>query len=304
MASATKAVIASVLVILLVSVLCVVLSRGSFPASVATDTQLVTAATTTTSKCNFPASHGFLVWPAEPDCKYVYMSHGSEFECPHTYDVKLLAEITSETQQRTFCKAWHSASRKDFMVGLMLQQNGLPGLIAGKPLPPPQQSEGFALYHPFFNPQQTAPGPTELQKLSLKVKQVLYGRDYAPETGKDDANLYLLFAPKSENGPKLDMFASHTIYTPPSFDAIYKVSLVNTTTPLSSTSPALLSFDSGFGLGIHQGESDAGNTIVNIQQTIYTGVNDGFVLLDKYCPNPTLPGSNKTRPLWLACTAK
>jgi hypothetical protein len=43
--------------------------------------------------CDYATEHGFLVFPADATCSVVFLSHGGEFECPHQYDLKLLAKF-------------------------------------------------------------------------------------------------------------------------------------------------------------------------------------------------------------------
>ena len=274
------------------------------------------AARASTLKCDFEAIHGFMTWPAEPSCSYVYMSHGSEFECPHKYDVKLLASFRNATARAQFCSTFHAAQatgkRTDFMLGQQLPPGGLPRIISGES----SVLTAGDLFHPSFNAAGTTLDPKMfLPAQDFDVVQVLYAREYNHilETPEALASRYLLFAPSLHHAaaPTLDPFISHYVGGPPTFDAIYGVTYSSdggSLPPLPSAWPTLVdsvflpgSMQGGYGLQLGHtyraraqlrqrvGSENAKEIQwVPIQvlptHEVYLGHNDSFVLLDSYCP--------------------
>jgi hypothetical protein len=67
--------------------------------------------------CNAgPTHHSHLIIPLEAteeacaasDARF-FLSHGATFFCPHTWDVKLLAQIAEDDARATLCKSFFSA---------------------------------------------------------------------------------------------------------------------------------------------------------------------------------------------------
>jgi len=240
--------------------------------------------------CDYATGHGFLIFPASGRCNKFILSHGSAFECPHQYDLKLLVSFEDEDDQDTFCDYVQSNPNSTSNVfGGELPTYGLRMIMDGR-------------FHHLRGPLITnffGNMSVLLESTGLIVEHVLYGREYTADPPSNDLE-YLLHVLDD-----LNIFVSHYIDAPPSFDHI---GIVKLNVSFTHGGTYLLSFPGvpdQYGSRLQIGDAVVGRLMgsgtyivsVTLVADLYHGEDDEFVSLLEYCPDPG-------RPRWKVCPSQ
>jgi len=241
--------------------------------------------------CDYGTGHGFLMFLANPDeCEHFVLSHGSEFECPHEYDLKVLVSFENDDDRETFCDYIETNPNSTSNVfGGELPTFGLPYIMDGR-----MHHMHGTLMVDFFGNMTVL-----LDQTGLVVERLIYGRQYTADPPSSDLE-YLIHVMENDDQDQ-SYFVSHYIAVPPSFDHIGWVK-INATFSRGGT--YLLSFpgvpddyDSRLQLGYPtQGRisSYVSDVEVTLVTDIYHGNDDDLVSLLEYCPD-------SSRPRWNVC---
>jgi hypothetical protein len=271
--------------------------------------------------CNQATEHGFLMFPAAVDCSTVYLSHGGEFECPHQFELKLLARFDSPSAQQSFCHLWKKqsgarGSNKVFIISAPLPAYAKDKLRAGTIVN--MQTDVF---HGLAD--GVAGTNPVLKAISLSVDRVIYMEDYGLRL-KPSALTYILHSASTSGTAgvnKQGQLLAHQVTSPPDFDHLLYGQVRYTTKGEAGAvppapAPRLLTFpgktnDASHGLRpgrvsyaavLHEvsattGELVAKAVVVEGLEEVYKGVgDDGFVIFDRYC-------KVASRPTWTMCAA-
>lgn len=176
--------------------------------------------------CNYATKHAFLVVPldAHRGCHQLLLSHGGEFQCPHQFDLKLLAAFSSGSDRRQFCQRWREeygdigssvtrrpagkTARGQFTVAPSLPEDGLRRLLRG-------EVAGWAA-----DLSDDAGGQhTYMRNVGMRVVRVLHGAEYGLRERAPRLS-YLLF-PTSASASSGRVVAAHRVTAPPDFDHLF-----------------------------------------------------------------------------------
>jgi len=242
--------------------------------------------------CDYGTGHGFLIFPADPDrCDHFVLSHGSAFECPHEYDIKVLASFENEDDQQTFCDFLDTNPNSTSNVfGGELPNYGLQMIMDGH-----MHHMHGPLIVDFFSNMTIL-----LDQTGLVVERLIYGRQYTADPPSSELE-YLIHVMENDDGDQ-SYFVSHYIAVPPSFDHI---GFVKINASFEHGGAYLLSFPGipdDYNSRLQPGYPMSGRIIgtywndveVTLLTDIYHGYNDELVSLLEYCPDPS-------RPRWDVC---
>jgi len=246
--------------------------------------------------CDYGTGHGFLIFPTDDSCGHFILSHGSAFECPHEYDLKLLVRFEDEDYHDKFCNYLSSHPNSTSNVfGVELPDYGLEMIMSGRM----QHLRGPLMIN-FFSSNMSV----YLDDVGLGVVArgnfdgVVYGRVYTADPPSQNLQ-YLLHVLYDGN-----IFISHYIAVPPSFDHIGQI-WINQTRGITYGTHLLVfpgipdEYDSRLAMGDPvqgklMGPGPAMWVTVTLTADLYHGQDDQLVSLLQYCPDPD-------RPRWSVC---
>jgi len=300
---------------------------------------LCVAAQTNQDDCNFgPTHHSHLVIPlqhTQSDCEKpgakFFLSHGATFFCPHTYDVKLIAEFGDNSQQQILCQEYFAAlaagQSAKFSFRPDLPQNGLPATGAGLMT----EWTSPVLYHVWNFGTNSSAGPgngwntTTIIDDDILVTnmQAIYFREFDISTPRPNFLSYLLymFTDDGSNDPSAvsTVILTHYITSAPDFDHILFISMeaIPANLPRINGWPLRLDVpgradnyenrlrqDEVTTARIHSNDPATGlpttfDVKIRVTQDLYSGIDDGFADFGFNCPFP--PPHPQSRGL---CTGK
>jgi hypothetical protein len=256
------------------------------------------------SPCDFASSHGFLVLPLSDnatDCQSTnafLLSHGATFSCPHGYNVKLTATIADDGARSAVCSALYSRSGRGWVVvGPSLPENGLPDIGNGVI----DRFVSDILLVSAFGNASSGPGDGwQSQTIATNVKfftKPLFMHQFS----RDSPSLSMLTYNAFRVGEQV--WLTHYITVAPNFEHILRVDSVELGSYLKTGAwPLTVSFDNGdvvtsrlqqneTRIGLVQLYSSRGHVYqatasVDVSIDYYSGVDDGFVVLDEQCSLP------------------
>jgi len=243
-------------------------------------------------ECDYGTGHGFLMFLADPEkCEHFVLSHGSAFECPHQYDMKLLVSFEDDEDRQIFCDFIETNPNSTSNVfGGELPTFGLRMIMEDRM----HHLHGTVIVDFFSNMTVL------LDETGLVVERLIYGREYTADPPSSELE-YLIHVMENDDQDQ-SYFVSHYIAVPPSFDHIGWVK-INATFDHGGT--YLLSFPgvpdnyaSRLQLGYTVQGRITGSYYQDVEVTlfadIYHGNDDDLVSLLEYCPD-------SSRPRWDVC---
>ena len=253
----------------------------------------------TFNECNYKSGHGMVLLSSKL-CNYFVFHHLGEFECPHSWDVKVEVAFENQSEQSSFCKIVLESNQTtftlapEFFLPSFFTGNG-PSIISNA-----QVFSGFFTGDPVIN-------------VTLRVVQTLFYEEYGMimlpnltynvlPLGNDELLLWhrIGIAPDFDHGKEKDWFYYWLLI----FSLVLRVSS-DFSFPTSRKWPMLVEFPfvNTFDNRLQEGSKVHGfigglQYAFAIEENIYPGADklngDGKTDFQQYCVVPS-------RPKWHLC---
>eukprot|EP01095_Lingulamoeba_sp_RSL-Kostka_P007851 TRINITY_DN2558_c0_g1_i1.p1 TRINITY_DN2558_c0_g1~~TRINITY_DN2558_c0_g1_i1.p1 ORF type:complete len:258 (+),score=70.19 TRINITY_DN2558_c0_g1_i1:252-1025(+) len=242
-----------------------------------------------------------------PGAKFL-LGHGATFFCPHTYDVKLIANFEDNKQQTTLCQHFFNSLQSGESIKYALRPtlaiNGLPATGQGYS----REWTSPVLYHVwnFGNDSDAGPGngwnTTTIINDNITVNNfnVSYFREFEISPGFTQLS-YLLHAHEDGVTSNVRYVLTHYVSNAPNFEQILYVNITSNTDKIRKNGYAMFidipgykdTFDQRLTAGsivkanlysVDENYNEVQYTLsLEVTHEYYAGVDDGFADFKYYC---------------------